>query len=225
LDQCDHVELASGQVIYAAAEEIQYAYFVNRGLVSLVKVMEDGRSVEIAAVGTEGLLGQFASAHRSGRAFVEHIVQVPATALRIGRMTLQDAISKHDALRRVMTQYLLLSVKLLVQVSACNRLHSLEQRCCLWLLVAHDNAFSDEFQLTHESLASLLGAQRSSVSVTANALQKRGLIHYSHGRISILDRAALERAACECYRARRSLIDQACRAEKDPPGQSRDMLV
>ncbi len=225
LDQCDHVELASGQVIYAAAEAVEYAYFVNRGLVSLVKIMEDGRSVEIAAVGTEGLLGLFASAHRSGRAFVEHIVQVPATALRISRKTLQNAISKHDALRRVMTQYLLLTVKLLVQVSACNRLHSLEQRCCLWLLVAHDNAFSDQFQLTHESLASFLGVQRSSISMTANALQKRGLIRYAHGQVSILDRAALERAACECYRTRRSLIDQACGAVNDPPGQSSDMLV
>lgn len=223
LRRCDYVELASGQVIYAAAATVEYAYFVNGGVVSLVKVMEDGRSVEVAAVGTEGLLGLFA-AYRFDRALMDNIVQVPGAALRISRKTLQNAISKHDALRRVMTRYLLLVAEQLAQVSACNRLHSLEQRCCHWLLVAHDNAFSDQFQLTHEFLASLLGAQRSSVSTTANALQKRGLIGYSHGRISILDRAALERTACECYHTRRRQIDQvfevgerpAARASKTP---------
>jgi CRP-like cAMP-binding protein len=204
--QCDYVGLASGDVIYATAATVEYAYFVNGGVVSLVKVMEDGRSVEIAAVGIEGLLGLFA-AYRFNRALVDHVVQVPTTALRISSKKLQNAMSKHGALRGVMTQYLLLLAEQLAQVSACNRLHSLEQRCCHWLLVACDNALSDQFQLTHEFLASLLGAQRSSVSTTANALQKRGLIRYSHGRISILDRAALEEIACECYRTRRSQIE------------------
>jgi CRP-like cAMP-binding protein len=171
--------------------------------------MEDGRSVEVMAVGVEGLLGLFAL-YGIERTLADFIVQVPGTALRISRKTLQNAMLKHDALRRVMTQCFLLAAAQLVQDSACNRLHSLEQRCCFWLLVAHDNAFSDQFQLTHESLASLLGAQRTSVSETANALQKLGSIRYRHGRISILDRAALERAACECYRAKRNQIDQAC---------------
>jgi CRP-like cAMP-binding protein len=212
LRHCDYVELASGQVIYAAAGKIEHAYFINSGLVSLVKTMEDGRSVEIAAVGSEGLLGLFA-AYGFDRALVEHVVQVPAATLRISQKQLQNEIMKHDALRRMMTRYLLLVAEQLAQVSACNRLHSLEQRCCHWLLVANDNVFSDHFQLTHEFLGSLLGAQRSSISTTANALQKRGLIHYSHGRMSILDRAALEGTACECYRARRSQIDQAFRVQ------------
>jgi len=213
LRHCDHVELASGHVIYAGGAVVEYGYFVNCGLVSLVKAMEDGRSVEIAAVGTEGLLGLFA-AYGFDRALVDHVVQVPAIALRINLRKLQNEISKHDALRRVMTRYLLLIAEQLAQVSACNRLHSLEQRCCKWLLVAHDNALSDQFQLTHEFLASLLGAQRTSISTTTNRLQKRGLIRYSHGRISILDRAALEEAACECYRTRRHQIDQVFGAGK-----------
>jgi CRP-like cAMP-binding protein len=215
LRQCEHVELASGQLIYAAAATVEYAYFVNSGVVSLVKAMEDGRSVEVAAIGTEGLLGLFA-AYGFERALVDHIVQVPGTALRIRRKTLQNAILKHDPLQRMMTRYLLLVAEQLAQVSACNRLHTLEQRCCLWLRVAHDNAFSDQFQLTHEFLASLLGSQRSSVSMTASGLQKRGLIRYLHGRISILDRAALELGACECYRTRCSLIDQVFGAGKRP---------
>ncbi|MGA8653700.1 MAG: Crp/Fnr family transcriptional regulator [Xanthobacteraceae bacterium] len=213
LHQCDRVELASGQVIYTGGAVVEYAYFINTGLVSLVKRMEDGRSVEIAAIGTEGLLGLFA-AYGFDRALVDHIVQVPVLALRISRRALQKAISKHEALRRVMTRYLLLVAEQLAQVSACNRLHSLEQRCCQWLLVAHDNALSDQFQLTHEFLASLLGAQRPSVSTTTNRLQKGGLIRYSHGKISILDRAALEETACECYRARCNQIDQAIGASK-----------
>ena len=216
LRQCDRVELASGQVIYAGGAAIEYAYFINSGLVSLVKGMEDGRSVEIAAVGTEGLLGLFA-AYGFDRAVVDHIVQVPATALRINRSKLQNELSKHAAVRRVMTRYLLLVAEQLAQVSACNRLHSLEQRCCQWLLVAHDNALSDQFQLTHEFLASLLGAQRTSVTTTTGRLQKRGLIRYSHGRISILDRAALEATACECYRARRNQIEQIFSLGR-PPG-------
>jgi CRP-like cAMP-binding protein len=207
LRQCDYVELPSGRVIYATAAAVEYAYFVNSGLMSLIKVMKDGQSAEIAVVGAEGILGLFA-AYGFDRALVDHIVQVPAGALRISHRKLQQQLLKHSALRRVMTKYLLLVAEQLAQVSACNRLHSLEQRCSHWLLVAHDNVFADQFELTHEFLASLLGAQRSSVSTTANALQRRGLIRYSHGRISILDPAALEKAACECYRSRRSQIEQ-----------------
>ncbi len=215
LRQCEQVELTSGQMIYAGGAAVDYAYFVNSGLVSLVKGMEDGRSVEIVAVGNEGLLGLFA-AYGFDHALVDHVVQVPALALRFSRRALQTAMSKHDALRRVMTRYLLLIAEQLAQVSACNRLHSLEQRCCQWLLVAHDNALSDQFQLTHEFLASLLGAQRTSVSMTTNRLQRRGAIRYAHGRISILHRAALEETACECYRARRNQIDQVFGIRKLP---------
>jgi len=220
LRQCDHVELPSGRMIYAGGGAVEHAYFINGGLVSLVKVMEDGRSVEIAAVGTEGLLGLFA-AYGFGHALVDHIVQVPATALRISRSKLQNAISKHAALRRAMTHYLLLVAEQLAQVSACHRLHSLEQRCCQWLLIAHDNVSSNQFQLTHEFLASLLGAQRTSVTATTSRLQKRGQISYSHGRISILDRAALEATACECYRARRNQIELVFGAGKPPFGASK----
>ena len=207
--QCERVELAAGQVIYAAADAVQHAYFVDSGVISLVKFMEDGRSAIVAGIGIEGLVGLFTTAHRADRAFADHIVEVPTTAFRIPSGTLHHLTSKHEALNRAIVQYLLLSAELLVQVSACNRLHLLEQRCCHWLLVAHDNAFADQFHLTHEFLAALLGVERSSVSATAGALQRRGSISYSHGRVSVVDRAALESTACECYRARRNLIAHA----------------
>ena len=128
LQQCDRIEIASGQLIYGYGAEVEYAYFINTGLVSLIKRMEDGRSVEIAAIGIEGLLGLFA-AHGFDRALLDHIVQVPVLALRITRRALQNSISKHETLRLVMTRYLVLVAEQLAQVSACNRLHSLEQRC------------------------------------------------------------------------------------------------
>ena len=118
-------------------------------------------------------------------------------------------MAQHAALRHSVMKYLFLISDRIAEISACNRLHSLEQRCCQWLLVAGDSACSDEFHLTHEFLASLLGVQRSSVSTTAKGLQKHGGIRYSHGHITILDRAALEANACECYRTRRRRIDEA----------------
>jgi CRP-like cAMP-binding protein len=213
LQRCDRIELASGHLIYGSGAEVEYAYFIDTGLVSIIKRMEDGRSVEIAAIGAEGLLGLFA-AHGFDHALLDHIAQMPVLALRIPRRALQNAISKHETLHGAVTRYLVLAAELLAQVSACNRLHPLEQRCCQWLLVARDNALSDQIQITQEFLASLLGAQRPSVSTATNRLRKRGLIRYAHGRISILNRAALEEAACECYRSRCNLINQAFGASK-----------
>lgn len=141
------------------------------------------------------------------RALADYVVQVPVVALRVNRTTLRHEISKQDVLRGLAERYLCLVVTQLAQAVACNRLHSLEQRCCHWLLVAHDNAFADSFSFTHEFLASLLGVQRPSLSTAANRLQKRGLIRYVHGHVTILDRAALEKGSCECYRTIRQQID------------------
>src|SRR5262249_39038206 len=134
-------------------------------------------------------------------ALVDYIPVVPGDALRISRRTLEHEISTCAELRKAITRYLFLLADQLTQISACNRLHSLEQRCCFWLLAASDSSHSDEFQFTHEFLAVLLGVQRPSVSTIANGLKKRGLIRYSHGWVKISDRAALEAATCECYRA------------------------
>ncbi len=207
LRACHCVEFPSGYVIYRAGAAVENAYFVNSGLVSLVKNMGDGRSAEIGAVGAEGLIGAGA-AFAVDRALADYVVQIPLAAHRISGAVLQREMLQHDALRSLLTRYLFLLREQLAQISACNRLHSLEQRCCHWLLAAHDNVSTDEFQLTHEFLASLLGVQRPSLSMTANGLQKRGLIRYCHGRITILDRAALEQAACECYRTLRRQTDR-----------------
>jgi CRP-like cAMP-binding protein len=204
---CHPVQFPSGHVIYRTGEEIQDVYFVDSGLVCLLKRMEDGRSVEIAAVGAEGLVGVL-SVVGSGPSVADYVVQVPVAAHSISLAALHREMSARVALRALISRFLSLLTGQFAQVSACNRLHSLEQRCSNWLLIARDNVFSDQFQLTHEFMASLLGVQRPSVSMTANGLQKRGLIHYSHGHVAILDRAALELSACECYRVRRRQIDE-----------------
>ncbi len=203
----DRVELSPGHVVYRASAPVQQLYFINSGLVSLIEIMEDGRSVEIGVVGVEGFVGVFAL-YGAGNALVDYVVQVPARAFRIDRKTLQDELSKDQAFRDLVQRYLFLLARQLAQTAACNRLHSLKQRCCHWLLVAHDNALSDSFPLTHEFLALLLGVQRPSVSTTANNLQKRGLIRYTHGNITILDRGAIEKDSCECYRTIRRETDE-----------------
>jgi CRP-like cAMP-binding protein len=209
LHNCDSVEFVAGQLICAAGVRVHQAYFINSGLVSPIKVMRDGQSAEIAAVGSEGLLGLFASAYGADRALVNQVAQLPIKALRIDRRKLQNAIEKYPELRRVITRYLLLTTDLLEQISACNRLHSLEQRMCYWLLLLTDEVHSGGVHLTHDFLASMLGANRSSVSITANGLRSRQVIRYSHGKILVLDRKALEHTVCECYQARRQRIDLA----------------
>ncbi len=206
MHHCHYVELPHGHVIYPAGAPAEQLYFVDSGLVSLIKTMEDGRSVEIGAVGVEGLVGVFAALGIQ-RPFVDYVIQVPAVALRVNRTTLRNEIARHEALRDLTERYLYLFVEKIAQTAACNRLHSLRQRCCRWLLLAHDNVPSDSFSFTHEFLASLLAVRRPSLSATANELQKQGLIRYVHGHVTVVDRPALEKASCECYRTIRGQID------------------
>lgn len=210
LRACASVEFKSGDVIYSAGDSLQYGYFINAGLVSLVKGMTDGRTVAVGAVGSEGLVGPLAC-HGFEHAITDHIAQVPVAALRIDRQHLHTQVLIHQSFRDLMMRYLFLFTGQLAQATACNRLHSLEQRFCHWLLLVHDSVRSEEVPFTHETLALLLGVQRPSVSIVANALQKRGIIRYSHGRVAILNRPILERVACECYAILRSDIEFAFR--------------
>lgn len=192
------VSLAPKQLIYHAEEPVNHLYFVERGLVSLIKVMRDGRSVEIGVVGVEGVTGS-GSLFGMNSAYLESVVQIPGSALRISRGVLLAEMAKSKALTEHMQRYAYFSVSAIAQTAACNRLHSLAERCCRWLLIAHDSAFSDEFPITQEFLATMLGVRRTAVSITANSFQKAGLISYKRGLVTIMDRPGLEAAACECY--------------------------
>ena len=177
---------------------ITQMYFINRGLVSLVKVMRDGRTVEVGAVGIEGVTDPTAL-FGIDEAIVETMVQIPGDTFRIDRRILVGLMATDSALSRVMQQYTRFAIGQLAQTAACNRLHTLEERCCRWILTGHDCAGTDTFNLTHEFLGMMLGAPRSSVSLTAKVLQRAGCIDYARGSLTVLDRDALESLACECY--------------------------
>jgi CRP-like cAMP-binding protein len=200
------VELPVRHTVYSTGSTIEHIYFPYQGLASLVKIMEDGKAAEIGTIGTEGLVG-LPAIFGNGQAPFEVLMQVPGAAHRINPAVLRHEMERSEVLRRVVFLYTDFFFDHLAQTAACNRLHSLEERCCRWLLTAHDNVHSDIVPLTHEFLALMLGVRRPGVSLAAGILQKAGLIRYRHGRVKIIDRERLEAYACECYAAIRSRYD------------------
>jgi CRP-like cAMP-binding protein len=198
LPDLEPLNTVAGQVIDQVGRPIEYIYFVNRGLVSFVKTMRDGRTVEVGAVGIEGITHPNAL-FCIDEAIVGSIVQIPGTAVRIRRDILRREMERDAELLDTMHKCARFAISQLVQTAACNRLHSLEERCCRWLLIAHDNALAKSFPLTHEFLAMMLGVQRAGVTIAARFLQKAGLIQYTRGRVTITDQSGLKDVACECY--------------------------
>lgn len=205
------IELEHGQVIHAAGAVIEYVYFIERGLVSLVKAMSDGAVVEVGTIGVEGMVG-LSSLIGINRVLVDVVVQAPGTALRVRPGVLAEEMAANQRFRDLLLRYGHALMLQFIQTAACNSLHSIEQRCCRWLLIAHDSARTASFPLTHEFLAMLLGVQRAGVSMAASALQKAGVIEYRYGRVTIIDRDRLEARACECYEAIRAALDQLLEA-------------
>ena len=213
LPALEPVNTVRGQIIDQIDRPIEYLYFVNRGLVSFVKTMQDGRTVEVGAVGILGVTDPNAL-FGIDKAIVGSLVQIPGTALRIRRDVLIREMAQDDALRETMHKCARFAISQLVQTAACNRLHTLEERCCRWLLIAHDSALAKSFPITHEFLAMMLGVQRAGVSVAARYLQKAGLIQYTRGHVTVTNQAGLEDAACECYGAKRTEFEKLFRTPK-----------
>ena len=184
--------------MFDAGGPIEHVYFPQNCLISIHTRMSDGMAVEIAAVGREGLVGLpvfLGGEQTPSTAFC----QIPGRSIRIAAPAFRAAARLSPAFDAVLLRY---TQALLTQVSqsvACNRAHSIEQRCARWLLLTHDSVDGDSFLLTQEFLAEMLGVHRPQVSIVAGSLQQAGLIRYSRGRVRILDRAHLEAAACECY--------------------------
>ena len=196
--------LAKGEAIDRLDQSIEYMHFVNRGLISFVKIMQDGRSGISSPYALFGI----------DKAVLETMVQIPGTTFRIKRDQLIEIMAQDDALQEAFDKYARFYIAAIAQTAACNRLHYLEERCCRWLLIAHDSARSDTFLLTHEFLAMMLGVQRAGVSIAAAGLQKAGLIQYRHGQVTITNRSGLEDAACECYRVMGTEFDKLFRTRK-----------
>ena len=193
------VPLELKRVLYEARSPIDYAYFPNRGVVSALTVMEDGRAIEVATIGAEGMLGLSLLVGAKTTAN-RVIVQVPGEALRLAEDVVREEVSRDSALRRLLILYHTAFLAQVSQAVACNGLHSVHQRCCRWLLMTQDRAHSDVFPMTHEFLAEMLGVRRSTVSEVLEPFQKEGLIRYSRGKCTVLDREGLKAGSCECYR-------------------------
>ncbi|MGZ9006298.1 MAG: Crp/Fnr family transcriptional regulator, partial [Burkholderiales bacterium] len=190
--------LTLGDVLYEAQATIRYIYFPVDCLVSLLAPQADHRPLEVAVVGSEGLVGvPLALGMRTS--LVKAVVQASGSALRMTAQAFIDELPRQASLHRDIDRYIHSLIAQVTQTAACNAFHSVEARCARWLLMARDRMQTDEIELTQESLAQILGVRRVGVTVAAGNLQRLGIIEYSRGRIVILDRRRLVEAACECY--------------------------
>lgn len=199
LPQLETVDLELEQVLYQPGEAIDYVYFPHRSLISLVMVLQDGSTAEVGLVGDSGMVG-VPVILGSDISFNLAIVQIAGNAMRLRADRLKAAFKQGGALQALLLRYVQALLSQVSQTAACNRLHSIEARLARWLLLAQDAVDADQLQLTQEFIAQMLGVRRAGVTVTASALQQAGLIHYSRGKITILNRQGLQAVACECYR-------------------------
>jgi CRP-like cAMP-binding protein len=201
------VELAVGDTVYAADEPMRHVYFPSIGVFSMVKDFRGGVTVEVATIGNEGMVG-VPVLLGAGSMPVRALCQVPARAVRVPADTFRAALADDGEGLAVCQRYVQALISQIAQSAACNRAHAVRQRCACWLLMTHDRMDQDRFLLTQEFLGQMIGARRSGVSEVAGRLKDDGLIAYSRGTVTVLDRAGLEAASCECYRVVRTEYDR-----------------
>ena len=198
LPNLETVSLNFKQVLYNVNEPIEYIYFPKNCLASLLTIMENGEAVEVGTVGNEGMVGLpvFLGADTiPGQAFC----QIPGDGMRMRADVFKREVTPGTPLFNLLQRYTQALFNLIAQSAACNRLHSIEERLCRWLLMTHDRVGADQFPLTQEFMGQMLGVRRASVSMAAAILQKAGFVRYSRGKMTICDRAGMEDSACECY--------------------------
>lgn len=195
----EYVELEHHKMLHDQGQQIEFAYFPNDGMVSLVVSTSDGRSVEVGIVGREGMVGT-PLAVGLRLAPYDAIIQIPGNGIMIDSKRLTSQLSSTPRLWLVLTRFVLMQGLQMAQVAACNRLHELEQRLARWLLMCQDRVDSERLFLTHEFLAQMLGTGRPSVSLAIGMLEHAGLIENIRGIIRVINRKSLEDSACECYR-------------------------
>lgn len=202
-----HLELVPmplGHVVYESGDELSYAYFPTTCIISKLYIMENGASAEIAVVGNDGLVG-VALFMGGGSMPNRAVVQSAGHAYRLrGRLLLQEfersGGRRKGVLRQMLLRYTLALITQMSQTAVCNRHHSVDQQLCRWLLLSLDRLSGNELVMTQELIANMLGVRREGVTEAAGKLQQAGLIHYSRGHITVLDRLGLEDRVCECYR-------------------------
>jgi CRP-like cAMP-binding protein len=190
--------LSQGQIVYEAGAEVDHVYFPHRGMFSLRAVMRDGKAIETATVGREGVVGAMAGLGLY-QSMVRVIVQLPLHASKIAAAPFRRAVGASNAVRDLCVRYNEVMLTQARITAACNALHQVDERFARWLLQSADRAAGDPLTLTQELLAEMLGVRRTSVTEVARRMQEKGVITYARGVIKILDRTALERLSCECY--------------------------
>jgi CRP-like cAMP-binding protein len=210
----EFIHTKHGQILYQTDQTIDYVYFPDKGMISLVSQMADGGSVEVGVVGFEGMaglscvLGVNQSPH-------EMIVQIQDGAARMPAHLLREEFKRGGVLQNVLLRYTQSLLLLTAQVAACNRAHAVEERLARWLLMCQDRCLCEDIPLTHELLATMLGVRRAGVTTAAHALQAEGLIHYARGHIQIANRQGLEDYACECYAKIKAEFDRVTSGTKN----------
>ena len=195
----ESVKLTFGEVLYEPGDSIRHVYFPSDALVSLLTLADGHLALEVGMVGHEGMVG-LPLALGISVSPVRALVQGTGTAMRMTAARFRKEFRRCLPLQRVLYRYSHVLMAQVTQTAACNRFHVVEARLARWLLMTRDRVRSDQFRLTHEFLGAMLGVRRVGVTKAARALQKRKLISYSRGNITILDRQGLEAASCQCYR-------------------------
>jgi CRP-like cAMP-binding protein len=201
------VSFLIGHVFYDVGTPFENVYFIEQGLASVLTNLTNGSMIGVGMIGMEGvvgvpvLLGDETSAQRV-------IVQVPGTALRMKAAPCKAAFDESAAVRGILLRFAAARLNFSAQTAACNRVHSIKQRCARWLLMSSDRIRSDVMPMTHEFLSSMLGVRRTGVTAIAGELQRSELIRYHRGQVTIVDHAGLEAAACECYRIDQARLEQ-----------------
>jgi CRP-like cAMP-binding protein len=196
--QLEPVDLPLGKVLYESGSRLAHVYFPTTSIVSLLYVMEDGASAEIAVVGHEGIVG--ISLFMGGESTPSRaVVQSAGQGFRLKADLMMQEFNRAGPVLHLLLRYTQALITQMAQTAVCNRHHSLDQQLCRWLLLSLDRLASDELVMTQELIANMLGVRREGVTEAAGHLQQAGLIHYRRGRITVVDRKGLEQRACECY--------------------------
>jgi len=205
--QLELVRLQQRELLYQPEAPIRHVYFPETAVVSLVSTLGDGATIEVGTAGCEGMAGLplFLADDTSS---VQAFVQIPGVAGRIDAEAFTSLAAAPGALHRTLLRYTQAFLTQVAQTAACNGAHLVEERCARWLLMTHDRVDGDEFPLTHEFLAFMLGVRRAGVTMAMRALQDRRLVRYTRGRVTIADRAGLEGASCECYHVVRAHFER-----------------
>jgi len=220
----ERVSLPLGEVLYEPGARLRHVYFPVNSIISMLYIMEDGSSAEIALVGNEGMLG--ISLFMGGETTPSHaVVQSAGYGLRLKANFLKEEFARFGPFMHLLLRYTQALITQMAQTAVCNRHHSIDQQLCRWLLLSLDRLQSNELSMTQELIANMLGVRREGVTEAAGKLQAAGLITYRRGRIRVLDRPRLEAHSCECYQVVRTeqdrLLSYATPKHRDPPRQFR----